>query len=95
MYTQKNQTKHIVHNLLNLCSNHTTFKLQRTSIQDTQFAVYVSDTPVTLKQNLGHQTESDSERMKTPSKVITMQSLKDLALMVSEKKPTIFFFFKT
>ena len=39
----------------NVCGNHTTFKLQKTRIQNTQFAVYISDTPVTLKQGQGHQ----------------------------------------
>ena len=32
------------------------FKLQRTRIQNTQFAVIISDTPVTLKQCQGHYT---------------------------------------
>ena len=33
--------------------------LQRTRIQNMQFAVYISDTIVTLKQSQGHQTYSD------------------------------------
>ena len=45
-----------MHNLFNECSNHSTSKQQRTSIQNTQVAVYVSDTPVTLKQSQAHQT---------------------------------------
>ena len=31
-------------------------KVQRTRIKNTQFAVYISDTSVTLKQSEGHQT---------------------------------------
>ena len=30
--------------------------LQSTGIQNTQYAVYISDTPVTLEQGQGHQT---------------------------------------
>ena len=51
---------HIVHNLFNVSSNHATFKLQRTRTQNMQFAVYISDTPVTLKQSQGHQTYHDN-----------------------------------
>ena len=47
---------HIVHALLNVCCIHTTFILQRTRIQNTQFTVYTSDTPVTLKPGQGLQT---------------------------------------
>ena len=47
-------TNHIVHNLFHVCSNFTTFKLQTKKIQNTQFAVYISDTPVTLKQSQDH-----------------------------------------
>ena len=37
------------------------FKLQRTRIQNMQFAEYInSDTPVTLKQSYGHQTYNDN-----------------------------------
>ena len=43
-----------MHNLFNVHSNHTTFKLQKTRIQNTQLAVYISDTPVTLKQSQDH-----------------------------------------
>ena len=42
-------------------------------------------TPVTLKQSHGHQTYHSNV---DPKQVIIMQSLKDLTLMVSEKKPT-------
>ena len=41
-------------------SNHTTFKVQRTRIQNTQFAVYISDTSVTLEQSQGHQTYNNN-----------------------------------
>ena len=44
-----------MHNLLNACSNNTTFKLQRTKIQNTRFPVYISDTHVTLKHSQGRQ----------------------------------------
>ena len=37
--THKSHTNHIVHDLFNVSSNHTTLKLQRTRIQNTQFAV--------------------------------------------------------
>ena len=50
------QTKHIVHNLFNVCSNHTSFKLQRPRIKFMQFAIQNSDIPVSLKQNQGHKT---------------------------------------
>ena len=58
--THQSHRNHIVHNLLNVCSNHTTFKLQRTRIQNKQFAAYISDTPVTLKQSKPHQTWNDN-----------------------------------
>ena len=56
MNTHQSQTNYVVHNLFNVCSNHTTSKLQRTRNEKTQFAVYISDIPVTLKQSQGHQT---------------------------------------
>ena len=40
--------------------NCTMFKLERTRIQNMQFAVFISDTPVTLKQSQGHQTYHDN-----------------------------------
>ena len=80
--TDQSTTNHIVHNLLNVCKNHTKvlimqslrdldlmvpkkfnacrnhtmFKLQKTRTKTTQFAVYISDTPVILKGSQGHQT---------------------------------------
>ena len=47
-------------NLLNVCNNHTTSKLQRTRNEKTQFAVYISDIPVTLKHSQDHQTYNDN-----------------------------------
>ena len=35
-------------------------ELQRTRIKIKQFAVYISDTTVTLKQGQGHQTSNDN-----------------------------------
>ena len=49
-----------MHDLLNVCSNDTMFKLQRARIHNTQFTVHISDTTVTLKQSQGHQTENDN-----------------------------------
>ena len=49
--THHSHTYHNVHNLFNICSNHSPLKLQRTRIQNMQFAVCISDTHVTLKQN--------------------------------------------
>ena len=57
--THQHHINHIVHNLLNLCSNRTTFKLLRTRIENTQFAVFISDIPVTLQQSQSHQTYRD------------------------------------
>ena len=49
-----------IHTLFDVCSNHRTFKLQGTRIQNTQFAVYVSDMLMTLKQNQGHEVYNDN-----------------------------------
>ena len=65
----------------------TTQRLQRTTIQNTQFAVNISDTSLTLKQSQGHQTLNDNEDQN--KKGIIKQSLKDLALMVPKKKQTL------
>ena len=57
-YTPESHS-HIAHNLFDICTSHKTFKLQRTEIKkNMQFAVYISDTPVTLKQSQSHQTLS-------------------------------------
>ena len=65
------------------------FKPQRTRIQNKQFAVYISDTPVTLRQSQGHQTYNDSVDAKQG---YNHETLKDPDLMVSEKKATLKFF---
>ena len=49
--THQTHTNRIVHNLFHVCSNHTMFKLQKRGIPNTQFAVYISDISVTLKQS--------------------------------------------
>ena len=36
------------------------FTQQRTRIQNMQFAVYISDTPVTLKESQGHHTQNNN-----------------------------------
>ena len=56
----QSHTNYIAHNLLNSCSDHTTFTLHRTRFPNTQFAVFISDTPVTLKQRQGHQNYNDN-----------------------------------
>ena len=40
------------------------FTLQRTRIQNMQFAAYNCDTPVTLRQSQGHQTLNDNVDLK-------------------------------
>ena len=44
------------------------FTLPMTRIQIMQFAVSISDTPVTVKQNQGHQTYNDNVDPKQDSK---------------------------
>ena len=75
--------------IFSMCSNHTMFKLQRARIQNTQLAVYIFDTPMNLKQHQGHQTDKDNV---DPKQGYNHAKFKDLALMVSEKKPTLIFF---
>ena len=86
IHTRVTLIRHIVHDIVNVCSNYTTFKLQRTRIQHTQFAVYNSDTPVNMQQ-----VKVIKPRMtkQTPSKVVIIQLLEDFASMVSKKEPTI------
>ena len=60
MNTNYSHTNHIVRNIFNVCNNHTMFKVQRTRIQNLPFAVYISDTHVTLKQGQDHQTYNDN-----------------------------------
>ena len=78
---------HIVRDLLNVCSNRATCKLQREKIQIMQWAVHISGTTETLQKGQGHQPRM---RTCTPNNAITMKSSKDLPLMVSEKKSTSF-----
>ena len=54
--THKSHTNLIV----NVYSNQTTFKLQRTRFQNTQLVVYISNTPVVLKQSQGYQPYGDN-----------------------------------
>ena len=58
--TLKSYANNIVLDLFNVCSNHTTFKVLRTKIQNVHFAVYISDIPVILKQSQGRQTWNDN-----------------------------------
>ena len=58
-YTLASQNQ-IVHDVFNVYSNHKTFKLQKTGIQNTQFTVYISDISVTLTRGQGHQIYNDS-----------------------------------
>ena len=60
LHTHKSKKNHTVHNLFNISHIHTIFKPHRTRIQNTQSAVYISNTPVTLKQSQGHETYSDN-----------------------------------
>ena len=60
------------------------FKLQRTRIQNKQFAVNISDTPVTLKQSQGHKTWNDIVDHKQGHNHAKF----DDALIVSEKHTT-------
>ena len=62
--THPSHTNYTVHNLFNVYSNNTTFKVQR--IRNARFAVYVCQIPLTLKQSQGHQPKIS---MWTPSKV--------------------------
>ena len=40
------------------------FKLQRTRIKNMQFAVYISETRVTMKHSQGHETYNDNVDLK-------------------------------
>ena len=55
------------------------------------FAVYISDKLVTLKQSQGHQTYDYNV---DPKQDYNHAKLKDLVLMVSEKRPMLKFFAK-
>ena len=84
----QSHTNHIVHNLFNVCSNHTTFKLQRKRIQNTQFAIYISVTPVTLKQSQGQHSWNDNVEDKQGYNKAKFER----PFMVSEKKLMLMFF---
>ena len=53
-----------MHYLLHVFSNYAIFKLQKTRNWKAQFAVYISDTPMILKQSQGHQTYNENEDLK-------------------------------
>ena len=85
-YTPVTQIILCIFFFLNVCSNHTKFKLQRTKIQNVQFALYISDAPVTFKQRQGHHpwnNNVDSKQGNNDAK------LKALDLMVPKKKPVL------
>ena len=84
MNTHQNHTDHIVHNPFNACSNYKTFKLQRTRIQNKQFAVDIFDTLVTLKQSQGPQAYSDNV---DPKQGCNHAKFERPCITVSAKKP--------
>ena len=84
--TQQSHINRILRNPFHVCSNHTTFELQRTRIRSTPFAGYISDTPVTMKQSQSHQIYNDNVDLK----IIIVHSLKDLVLKVYGEKSTKF-----
>ena len=57
--------------------------LQRTRIQNMQFAVYISDISVTLKQSHGHQTYNDNV---DPKQGYNRAKFERSAVMMSMKK---------
>ena len=89
--THQHHTNLIVHNLINVCSNHTTFKL-RGQESKTYNLLFTSLTHLWPRNKV--KVIKPTKIMQTPSKVIIMKSLRDLALMVSKKKPTLKFYFK-
>ena len=76
-------------NLFNVCSNHTMFKLQKTRISSTPFAVYISDTSVILKQCQGHQTWNDNV---DPKQGYNQTKFQRFCFKDDRKKVTKFFF---
>ena len=82
--TQQSHINRILRNPFHVCSNHTTFELQRTRIRSTPFVGYISDTPVTMKQSQSHQIYNDNVDLK----IIIVHSLKDLVLKVYGEKTT-------
>ena len=55
-------------------------------MQSMQFAVYISDTPVTLKQSQGHQTYNHNVE---PKKCYNHATIKYPALIVSKKRANV------
>ena len=82
----ESQKNHTVHDLLKVNSNRTTVKLQRTRSKS-------SNSQSIFLTHLWPWNKVKVIRLRmivqTASKVITMQSLKDLASIVSEKSPTL------
>ena len=69
----------------NVSNNHTTLNLQKTRIQNTEYAVYIFHTwPWTKVKFIKPRII-----METPSKLTSMQSLKYFASIVSDKKPAL------
>ena len=67
--THQSHTNHIVHNLFNACSNHTTFKTTGDKNPKTSNLQFIySDTPVILKQSQSHQTCHENEDPKQSDK---------------------------
>ena len=81
----------MVHNIVNVCSNHTMFKLQRTRFQNKQFADYISYIPVTLKQSQDHQTYNLNV---DPKQGYNHAKFERSCFDGVQEKPTITVFFK-
>ena len=69
----------------------TMFKLLMTKIQNIQFAVYISDTPVTLTHGQGHKIYNDNV---DPKQGYNHAKFEQSCLMVSQKKRMLKIFFK-
>ena len=57
-----------------------------------QFAVYISETHVTMKHSQGHETYNDNVDLKQGCNQAKFERVYFNSLMVSEKKPTLNFF---
>ena len=80
-----------IHYLFDALNNHVKFKLKQKRIQKAQFAVYIFDTPVTLKQSQGHHTYNESVDCKQGYNHVKFER-SCFNLMVSNKKPMLKFF---
>ena len=82
-----------MHNLFNVCTNVATIQLLNYREQESksQFAVYISDTSVSLKQSQGRKKYNDNVDPKQGYNHAKFE--KKVALMVSEKKLMLIFFF--